>query len=176
VLVLDIETQRSAEEVGGWEHRDRMGLAAAVTYDLHAGRYRIYMEERVGELLADLRSANLVIGFNLNRFDLGVLKGYSDSDLSSIPTLDILECVERQLGFRLSLNHLAQETLHEAKAADGLQSLRWFKAGELQKVIEYCKADVTLTMKLYEFGLKNGYLLYKDHRGRSVRLPIDFGK
>lgn len=175
VIVLDVETKRSAEEVGGWEHREKMGLAAAVTYDLSEGRFRIYTEERVKELLEELQSADLIIGFNLKRFDFSVLKGYTDLDLSLIPTLDILECIERRLGFRLSLNHLAQETLNEAKTADGLQSLRWYKAGELEKVIEYCKADVALTKKLYEFGREHGYLLYRDHRGRSVRLPVDFG-
>lgn len=175
VIILDVETKLSAEEVGGWEHREKMGLAAAVTYDLSEGRFRVYTEERVKELLEELKAADLVIGFNLKRFDFSVLKGYTEMDLSLIPALDILECVEQRLGFRLSLNHLAQETLNEVKSADGLQSLRWYKAGELEKVIEYCKADVVLTKKLYEFGLKHGYLLYRDHRGRSVRLPVDLG-
>ncbi|MBI3988907.1 MAG: DUF1998 domain-containing protein, partial [candidate division NC10 bacterium] len=175
ILVLDVETKRSAEEVGGWEHREKMGLAAAVTYDLYEKVFRVYTEEEVNEFLEELSSADLIIGFNLRRFDFGVLKAYTDRDLSSLPALDLLERIERRLGFRLSLNHLAQETLGEAKTADGLQSLRWFKAGELHKVIEYCKQDVVLTTRLYEFGLKHGYLLYRDYHGRAVRLPVDFG-
>lgn len=175
LLVLDVETRRSAEEVGGWDHRDRMGVAAAVTYDLYAQAFKVYTEQEVGELLQELYTADLIIGFNLRRFDYGVLTPYADRDLSSLPTLDLLERVEQRLGFRLSLNHLAQETLGEAKTADGLQSLRWFKAGELDKVIEYCKQDVALTTRLYEFGRQHGYLLYRDYNGRSVRVPVDFG-
>lgn len=174
ILVLDVETQRSAEEVGGWEHREKMGLAVAVTYDLSAGEYRTYTEAEVGALLMELTRADLIIGFNLRRFDLAVLQAYTDQDLSTLPALDILESVSARLGFRLSLSHLAQETLGRPKQADGLQSLQWYKAGELDKVIEYCKADVELTRDLYEFGRAHGYLLFRDHQGRAARLPIDF--
>jgi len=176
ILVLDVETKRSAEEVGGWEYRERMGLAAAVTYDLSEKVFRVYTEEEVDQLLRELSSADLIIGFNLRRFDFGVLKAYTTEDLSSLPALDLLERIEQRLGFRLSLNHLAQVTLGESKTADGLQSLRWFKAGELHKVIEYCKQDVLLTTRLYEFGREHGYLLYRDYHGRVVRLPVDFGE
>jgi DEAD/DEAH box helicase domain-containing protein len=171
-----VETQRSAEEVGGWEYREKMGLAVAVTYNLATGEYRIYTEAAVDALLEELTQADLIIGFNLRRFDLAVLQAYTRETLSTLPALDILEIVSARLGFRLSLNHLAQETLGIPKQADGLQSLQWYKAGELDKVIEYCKADVDLTRGLYEFGREHGYLLFRDHQGRAARLPIDFSK
>jgi DEAD/DEAH box helicase domain-containing protein len=175
VIVLDVETQRSAEEVGGWEHREKMGLAVAVTCDLSTGEHRTYTEAKVGALLEELTQADLIIGFNLLRFDFAVLQAYTHQDLSTLPALDILEIVSARLGFRLSLSHLAQETLGTPKQADGLQSLQWYKAGELEKVIEYCKADVDLTRGLYEFGRTHGYLLFRDHQGRAARLPVDFG-
>ena len=176
VLVLDIETQRSAEEVGGWENCDRMGLAVAVTAELVTGEARVYTEAQVDDLLADLTSAACIIGFNLRRFDFGVLRGYRDVDYAALPALDILEAVHASLGFRLSLNHLAQETLGVPKLADGLQSLAWWKAGEVDKIIEYCKADVELTRRLFEFGRTHGYLLYRDYQGRATRLPVHFGE
>jgi DEAD/DEAH box helicase domain-containing protein len=173
-LVLDIETQRSAEEVGGWEHCDRMGVAVAVTADAETGAATVYTEAEVDALCQALQSAACIIGFNLRRFDFGVLRGYQALDYASLPTLDILEEVHATLGFRLSLNHLAQETLGAPKLADGLQSLAWVKAGELDKVIEYCKSDVELTRRLFEFGCSQGYLLYRDYQGRAVRLPVRF--
>ena len=176
ILVLDLETQRSAEEVGGWENCDRMGLAVAVTADLETGGARVYTEAQVDELLAELAAAACIIGFNLRRFDFRVLRGYRDLDYASLPVLDILEEVQASLGFRLSLNHLAQETLGVPKLADGLQSLAWWKAGEVGKVIEYCKADVELTRRLFEHGRTHGYLLYRDYQGRGVRLPVRFGE
>ncbi|MCI0371820.1 MAG: DUF1998 domain-containing protein, partial [candidate division NC10 bacterium] len=144
ILVLDVETQRSAEEVGGWEHRDRMGLAVAVTRDLGTGISRVYLERDAPALVADLASADLVVGFNLRRFDYGVLQPYASLDLNTLPTLDMLEQIHGRLGFRLSLSHLAEATLQTAKTTDGLQSLAWWKAGEVQKVIAYCTADVEL--------------------------------
>lgn len=176
VLVLDVETQRSAEEVGGWEHRERLGLAVAVTHDLASGLSRVYLERDAPALIADLASADLVVGFNLRRFDYGVLQPYASLDLNTLPTLDMLEQIHSRLGFRLSLSHLAEETLGAAKTADGLQSLAWWKAGEIQKVIAYCTADVELTAALYRFGRDHEYLLYRDREGRPVRVPVDFGQ
>lgn len=176
VLVLDVETQRSADEVGGWDNADRMGLAVAVTQDVKTGEMEVYTEDRVDALLDELARAALVIGFNLRRFDYSVLRGYRALDYAALPTLDLLEEIHATLGFRLSLNHLAQETLGAPKLADGLQSLAWWKAGERDKVIEYCKSDVDLTRRLYEFGRDRGYLLYRDYQGRPVRLPVRFGE
>jgi len=48
--------------------------------------------------------------------------------------------------------------------------------GEKDKVIEYCRADVDLTRRLFEFGLQHGYLLYRDYQGRAARLPVRFGE
>jgi DEAD/DEAH box helicase domain-containing protein len=171
-LILDVETQRSAEEVGGWDRADRMGLAAAVTVDLEGTDWRVYREAEVRALAADLRAAHRVVGFNVKRFDYAVLRGYGE-DLAGVPTLDLLEEVHARLGFRLSLGHLVQETLGQPKLADGLQSLAWVKAGLLDKVIEYCRADVDLTRRLLTFALEQRYLIYRDHAGRPVRLPMD---
>jgi DEAD/DEAH box helicase domain-containing protein len=117
-----------------------------------------------------------VVGFNLRRFDYGVLQPYAAFDLRTIPTLDMLEQVHSHLGFRLPLGHLAEETLGATKTGDGLQSLAWWKAGEVQKVIAYCTADAALTASLYRFGLEHGYLLYRDREGRPVRVPVDFAQ
>lgn len=173
-IVFDLETQRSAEDVGGWEHRHRMGLAVGVVYDLDRAEFRVYTERQVDALINDLVRARLIVGFNVRRFDFDVLRAYADLDWNALPALDILECIHRRLGFRLKLDHLAQETLGERKSADGLQSLAWFKAGEIERVIEYCKQDVLLTKRLYDFGRQHGYLLYRDNQGRAVRLPVDF--
>jgi DEAD/DEAH box helicase domain-containing protein len=173
-VVFDLETQRSADEVGGWENRHRMGLAVGVVYDLDQAEFRVYTEQQVDALINDLVRARLIVGFNLRRFDFDVLRAYADVDWHTLPALDILECIHRRLGFRLKLDHLAQETLGERKSADGLQSLAWFKAGEIGRVIEYCKQDVLLTKRLYDFGRQHGYLLYRDIQGRAVRLPVNF--
>ncbi|HET6371772.1 MAG TPA: DEAD/DEAH box helicase, partial [Candidatus Polarisedimenticolia bacterium] len=172
LLFFDLETRRSAEEVGGWGRIHEMGLALAVIYDESEGAYRTYFEADVDRLIADLLAADRVVGFNVKRFDYTVLRGYRDAAYEQIPTCDLLEEIHRRLGFRLRLNHLAEETLHEGKSADGLQSLRWFKEGRMDLIEEYCKKDVEVTRRLYHFGRENGYLLYRDHAGRPVRVTV----
>ena len=174
VLFLDIETQRSAEEVGGWHNKHLMRLAAAVVYDSREGAFSVYEEARVHELIDTLKTADLIVGFNILDFDYNVLKGYSSFRFAELPTFDILREISRQLGYRLSLNHLAHKTLNVEKSADGLQSLKWFKEGKMEEVIAYCKKDVEITKDLFLFGLAHGYLFFETKAGQLVRLPVEW--
>jgi DEAD/DEAH box helicase domain-containing protein len=172
VLIFDIETQRSAEEVGGWQNAHRMGIALAVVFDVRRQSFRAYREHEVHRLLLDLVMADRVVGFNIDRFDLKVLAGYTEWSLSRIRTLDILSEIRRRVGFRLSLAHLAEANFGEAKTADGLQSLRWWKEGRLDLIEDYCRKDVDLARRLYALGIERRYLLYRDREGSSFRLPV----
>ncbi len=174
VVILDIETQRSAEEVGGWSNIGRMGLALAVVHDTGRGVWRTYYEADVHRLLLDLVLAERVVGFNIERFDLTVLSAYSDQDLTRIRTVDLMAEIKRRLGFRVSLGHLSEANLGEAKAGDGMQSLRWWKEGRIDLIEQYCRKDVDLTRRLYELGRSRGFLLYRDHSARTVRVPVDW--
>jgi DEAD/DEAH box helicase domain-containing protein len=96
-------------------------------------------------------------------------------DLKTLPTFDILEDIYNRLGFRLSLDHLAKETLNRGKTADGLQAVEWFRNGEMDKLTEYCRQDVRVTRDLFEYGLKNGHLIYREKRSdRRLRLLVDW--
>ena len=170
--VLDIETRRSAEEVGGWHRADRMGVSCAVLYDSKADRYFDYLQDQIPELVAHMKTMDLVVGFNINRFDYRVLGGQIEFDFKTLPTLDILEEVKSRLGYRLSLNHLAGVTLETQKTADGLQALRWWKEGRIQEIIEYCRMDVAVTRDLYLYGRAKGYLLFQNKARQIVRIPV----
>jgi DEAD/DEAH box helicase domain-containing protein len=172
--VFDLETQRSAEEVGGWHRADRMGLSCAVVYDAGRETYLEFLEDQVDELLALMRQLDLVVGFNSKRFDYRVLSGYTDFDFRRLPSLDILEEVKTRLGYRLSLDHLAQASLGARKSGDGLQALRWWKEGRVREVIDYCRSDVRLTRELFLLGRRQGHLLFHNKAGRTVRVPVDW--
>jgi DEAD/DEAH box helicase domain-containing protein len=173
-LVLDVETQRSADEVGGWQHTARMGLALAVVYDLQRKAFRTYHEADVDKLLLDLLTADRVVGFNLDRFDMAVLSAYTEWDLGRVRTLDLLGEIRRRLSFRISLAHLSEVNLGESKGGDGMQSLAWWKEGRIDLIERYCRKDVELTLRLYELGRERGYLLYRDHADRTVRVPVSW--
>ncbi len=172
--VFDLETQRSAVEVGGWHHARLMKVSCAVLYDSREDRFIDFTENQMGQLIERLQTFDLIVGFNINRFDYQVLKGYSDFDFRTLKNLDILEAVDNYLGFRLSLAHLASATLGESKTADGLQALRWWQEGRLLEIINYCRQDVKITRDLYCYGRNNRHLLFKDKANQIVRIPVDW--
>ncbi|MFU2210964.1 DEAD/DEAH box helicase [Solidesulfovibrio sp. C21] len=172
--VLDVETRRSAAEVGGWGNAYKMGISVAVLYDSSLDDFLVYRQEELPALYEALTQCNLVVGFNINRFDYKVLAGASHFDHHALPTLDILEKVHDRLGYRLSLDGLAKATLGARKSASGLEALAWWKEGRMDEIITYCKQDVAVTRDLYIFGRDNGYLLFSNKAGQTVRLPVEW--
>jgi DEAD/DEAH box helicase domain-containing protein len=171
---FDIETRRLADEVGGWGNIHLMRLAVAALYDQSTDGFSVFTEEQVEDLINHLQRFDLVVGFNVKRFDYRVLGAYSPLDFGKIPTFDILEDIHKRLGFRLSLAHLAEQTLGRPKSGDGIQAVQWFREGNLDAVISYCKDDVVITRELFKFGLSHGYLLYQTKQGKAVRLPVEW--
>ena len=174
VQYFDLETQKSAEDVGGWGNIHKMGLAVGVVWDSLDREFFTYEEKDSAKLVEKLRTADLAVGFNIIGFDYTVLQPYSDFDLQEINTFDMLVDVKKNLGFRLSLNHLAQHTLNAEKSADGLVSLQWFKEGKINKIIQYCKQDVEITRDLYLYGEKNGFVKYQSRSGNPRDLKVDW--
>ena len=172
LVCFDLETQRSAREVGGWNNAHLMRMALACTWDSREQRFRSYREGQVDDLLHELSGADLVIGFNVLRFDYQVLRGYTDQRLDRLPTFDLLEEIRARLGFRISLGHLCEETLGAAKSADGLQSLQWWKEGRIDEIEQYCRQDVALLRDLFDHACQEGHLIFKTKGGERVRAPL----
>jgi len=172
--VLDLETRRSAQEVGGWGNASRMGISCVVVYDSKGDCFEEYLGDDIPRLTDHLKSLDLVVGFNVSRFDYSVLKGNSSFDFHSLPTLDMLTEIHTRLGYRLSLDHLGENTLGIRKSADGLMALAWWKEGKIREIVDYCRQDVIVTRDLYLFGRKNGYLLFKNKAGMKVRVPVSW--
>jgi DEAD/DEAH box helicase domain-containing protein len=175
ILYLDLETQKAAQEVGGWRNTHLMRVSVVVVYDNMENRYLVFNEENIDELFELMEEADLIVGFNIKRFDYSVLGAYSDLDLGSLPTFDILDDIYAKLGFRIGLDHLASETINRGKTADGLQAVEWFKQGEIEKLTEYCRQDVIATRDLFLHGLEKGYLVYREKKsGRPLKLRVDW--
>jgi DEAD/DEAH box helicase domain-containing protein len=172
VVVFDLETQLSAEEVGGWNQARQMRVAVGVVWDSIEDKCFIYDESRIEELIEHLKRADLVVGYNCMRFDYEVLRGYTFENLRQLPTLDLLDVVTSARGGRLKLDSLGKATFGVGKSADGLQSLQWFKEGKMDLITEYCIKDVELTRDLLKFALANGFVLYSHHQGENVKLPL----
>ncbi|MFQ5559252.1 MAG: Zn-binding domain-containing protein, partial [Nitrospinota bacterium] len=174
VCVFDLETQRSAEEVGGWQNSHLMRMSVGVVFDFVDKKYFTYNEGEASLLLEKLEAADIVVGFNINGFDMKVLSPYATRGLKKITTFDMLSDIRSRLGYRLSLDHLARQTLKAKKSGDGLLALRWFKEGNMARLSEYCTKDVEITKKLFNFGRTNRYVLFEKKGLGTARLVVDW--
>ena len=172
IVYFDLETQKSAEEVGGWDKISSMKMSIGVTYSTARGSYKIYGEPQVNELLAELQRADLVVGFNNLRFDYEVLHDYTSFDLRQLPTLDMLVELQATLQHRLSLDSIATATFGVEKTAEGLQAIQWFREGKLLEIAEYCCYDVKLTKMVHEHGVQHRQLQYHNKFGKKMTVPV----
>ncbi len=176
IVYFDLETQRTANDAGGWDKKAAMGMSVGATYSTSSGCYTIYGEDRVHDLVAQLQRADLVVGFNLINFDYEVLMGYTVIDLAhSVPTLDLMVSLEQKIGHRIGLEAVAQSTLGCGKTADGLDAIKWWREGRKLEVARYCCFDVKVTRLVHEHGMAHGEVFYHDRLGRKQRVEVAWG-
>lgn len=172
-VYYDIETQKSADEVGGWGNIHLMRVAVGVTWSEH-DRFRRWEERDVPAMIQYLGTFDRVISFNGDRFDAVVLSAYGDVSAIAARSMDLLADLKRKLGHRLTLDSLAKGTLDAGKTADGLQALRWWKEGKIEEIARYCEADVQVLVDIVAFARANGYVLYDDKFTGQRRIPISW--
>jgi len=149
-------------------------MSVAVTYATASASYHRYTESRVKALIEELKSAELVVGYNVLGFDYEVLRGYADVRFESLPTLDMMDHLARRLGFRVSLDSVATATLRMKKSADGLQAIRWYRQGLIDKVLTYCQQDVEITKQLHEYGKQFKVVYYWDKQYQRQMVPVSW--
>ena len=174
VVYFDLETQKSAEEVGGWDKISQMGMSIGVTYNTARGEYRIYGEHQVHELIKELQRADLVVGFNHLRFDYEVLHGYTALDMRQLPSLDLMVDLQDKLEHRLSLEAIATATFGVQKTSEGMQAIQWFKEGKLLQIAEYCCYDLKLTRLIHQYGAENQRLFYQNRLGQKLTVNVSW--
>jgi len=175
IVYFDLETRRTANDVGGWGNKHKMGISVACTYSTKLGEYGIYLEEEAQALIDQLRRADLVVGFNHIGFDYEVLMGHSLFDFrDQLHSFDLLVDLEKVLGHRIKLDAVAAATLGMGKTADGLDALKWWQQGKVAQIAEYCCYDVKVTKCVHEFGMEHGYVKYHDRNGREQQVKVDW--
>lgn len=171
-VVLDIETSNSFADVGKYDPT-LLKVSLVGLYSYADDSYKSYLEPDLPKLWRELEAADRIIGYNLFGFDYQVLNMYYAGDLTKFPTLDIMADIEKVIGFRIKLDDVAHACLGSGKSGNGLQAIEFFRRGEIDKLREYCLTDVKVTKEVYEFGLKNGILKYKNRMGQVMDIPVD---
>lgn len=172
-LVLDLETQKLVQDVGGWDHIDKLGVSVACAYDSKTDEFISYREHELGKLI-ELCEERLIVGYNIRGFDLPVLVPYGLS-MKGLDVFDImydLEALTRQR--YLKLEHVARGTLGTGKSADGLKAVEWWKEGKIQEIIDYCIQDVKVTRDVFHYGRQNGFVKIQRSEENVAQVPVQW--
>ncbi len=172
VVYLNLETQRTALDIGGW-YPDKMGVSVAVA--LAADRLHIFTEGDIEQLVPMLESAGCVVGWNIKEFDFRVLAGCRGVDLERVRCLDLMEEMERATGTRMMLSAVSAATLGIEPGTAGVEMVKLWKAGKVEKVVEGCCNGVLAIKALHEYGLRHGEVFFRPRNGkRRAKIAVNW--
>jgi len=160
-VVFDIETRNTFEDVGKADPA-LLDISIVCIYDYETDSYHSYLQEELPQLWPILEKTDMLIGYNSDHFDVPLLNKYYHGDLTHIKSLDLLKEIKESFGRRLRLDSVAEGTLGTKKSGHGLDAIKWWNAGEIDKIRKYCLDDVKITKEIYDFALKNGAVNYMD--------------
>ncbi|MFA6100294.1 MAG: ribonuclease H-like domain-containing protein [Patescibacteria group bacterium] len=170
-IVLDIETQNTFQDVGAYK-ASLLKISVVGVYFYETDTFESFLEADLPKLWPRLERSSRIIGYNLFGFDYPCMQTYYTGNIMSLPTVDLLLEIEKRLGFRIKLDTVAQATLGMGKSGDGLQAVRFWKEGEIEKLKSYCLQDVRVTRDIYEKALSEKQVSYFDRLGQKQTIPL----
>ena len=174
IVVLDLETQKSFKEVGK-SKLEKLKISVVGIYDYLNDMYSTYEEKEIIQLEKRLKEIDLLIGFNIRRFDLPVLAPYLFGSTQQLPVLDLLDDIEKYRGHRASLDSIAGPTLKKHKIGTGVEALILYKENRMEELKRYCLEDVRLTKEIYEYGCREGKILFTSTWDyKTYEIPVNW--
>jgi DEAD/DEAH box helicase domain-containing protein len=175
IITLDLETQNFFQDTGSNEPAS-LDISVVCIHDSAAPageEFRSFVVHDMKGLWPILESADAIVTWNGDHFDIPLLNKYYPGDLTKIKSIDLMKEVQAVLGRRLKLDSVAAATLGVSKSGNGIEAVEWWRTGEIEKIIKYCTDDVRLTRELYDYAMKNGYLRYRDVGGAVRNIQLD---
>lgn len=170
-IIFDIETQNTFDQVGTRDPA-MLSISLLVTYNSKTGEYASYLENELEQLWPELEQTDMLVGYNSDHFDIPLLNKYYPGDLTAIKSLDLMVEIQKMLGRRLRLDDVAAATLGTKKSGSGLDAIRWWQSGEIEKIRKYCQKDVEITKRVFDYMLEHNSVKYKDFN-KKKDLSID---
>lgn len=183
-VFYDIETKNLFDEI---KYRNPEDLGISIV-----SVYRREVDEEGKELLGEMKSfwekdfpsmwnwfeeADRIVGYNSFGFDNPAMNGVYVGDFHKLKHFDIMDHIKNAFGHRVKLDSVAKECLGVGKMADGLDAVKWWKMGDpesLANLQKYCEMDVEVTKGVYDYGVKNKKLKFKDRWNELREIDVDF--
>ena len=192
IVVFDVETRKLSQNLGcpekpcvhernscGWDalKRGEGGLSVIALWDSYDNRMYLYDMHTMEGLAHHLESADVVVGFNSQEFDVKPIEGILNRKLRLKNHVDILQLIWtalRSRGVRLkgnTLDEVAKRTIGRGKSGDGMHAPQLADEGRWAELFQYCMDDVDLTRELIFYIINNGGVIGPDGKFLPLDLP-----
>ena len=163
ILYLEVLPTMTFGDVLGNEeyHIRQMRLAQASTIHARgsASQHAEYDTDNLPSLFEAINDADIVVGFNIRRFDYIVLAPYAEDagvSLDGTPTFDIFAEIYEQCGTRISLDNLRKHTLGETDTRPTLESQVWlWRAEKFDKLEEIGRETIDIVRRIFYSGCRH---------------------
>jgi DEAD/DEAH box helicase domain-containing protein len=181
-LIFDVETKKTFDQVGGYLP-DKLGISfvgVIVRNGLpeegggQETRYELF-EKDLDQLWSLLETADVIVGYNSDGFDLPALTPYYTGDITTLPSLDLMARIKATTGHRIGLDAVAQQTLGTQKIGGGLDAIEYYLKKDWDKLASYCMKDVEITRDLYDYGRQKGFVSFLNKWNNPIEAQVDFG-
>jgi hypothetical protein len=164
-LYFDLEVQKTAKEVGGFEPERTRKRRVAIAVTLQNECLSIYSQSQVKEFVAQLKQAKVAIGYNATGFDFEVLRGYRGVNLKGIRFIDMFATLRKNAPYIPSLRDLSRSNCNIIRPA--VDVIQLWKKRDLLGLTEKCCNDVLAMRQIHQFGVKNGCIKVLFSRNRQ---------
>lgn len=183
-VIFDIETKKFFDDIDARRPED-LGISIVSAYrrevdkDLNeiSGEMKSFWEKDFEQMWSWFEEADRIIGYNSLGFDVPAVNGVYSGDFTKLKHFDVMKIIKDVFGHRIKLDSVAKECLGQGKIASGGDAVAWWAKGDpesLANLKKYCEMDVEVTKGVYDFGMKNKKLKFKDHWNELREIEVDF--
>jgi len=183
-VFFDIETKSFFDEINARKPED-LGISIVSAYRREIdhnfkeikGEMKSFWESEFEQMWSWFEEADRIIGYNSLSFDVPAVNGVYRGDFGKLKHFDVMKIIKDVFGHRVKLDSVAKECLGIGKNASGVDAVMWWAKGDpesLANLKKYCEMDVKVTKGVYDYGLKNKKLKFKDHWNELREIEVDF--
>lgn len=183
-VIFDIETKKFFDDINARKPED-LGISIVSAYRREVdsdfneigGEMKSFWEQDFDSMWSWFEEADRIIGYNSLGFDVPAVNGVYKGDFSKLKHFDVMKIVKDVFGHRVKLDSVAKECLGLGKNASGADAVTWWAKGDpesLANLKKYCEMDVEVTKGVYDYGMKNKKLKFKDRWNEIREIEVDF--